>query len=67
MKGHKKYHSIYTRVQLISKGRMTKTKKNVLQGGAVKANDLFKRQGKSALHDMLKPKSAMQKYISFSN
>ena len=55
------------RVQLLSKGRMTKTKKNVLQGGSVKANDLFKRQGKSALHDMLKPKSAMQKYISFSN
>ena len=64
MKWHKKYHSIYMRVQLLSKGRMTK--KNVLQGGAVKANDLFKRQGKSALHDMLKPKSAMQKYISFS-
>ena len=66
MKWHKKYHSIDMRVQLLSKGRITKTKKNVLQGGSVKANDLFKRQGKSALHDMLKPKSAMQKYISFS-
>ena len=32
----------------------------------LKANDLFKVQGKSALLDMLKPKSAMQKYISFS-
>jgi hypothetical protein len=66
MKWHKKYHSIHMRVQLLSKGRMTKTKKNVLQGGAVKANDLFKRPGKSALHDMLKPKSATQKYISFT-
>ena len=58
---------MYMRVQLLSKGRMTTTKKNVLQGGAVKANDLFKRQGKSALHDMLKPKSVMQRYISFTN
>lgn len=55
------------RVHLLTKTKVVKPKaKNVLQGGAVKANDLFKTQGKSALHDMLKPKSAVQKYISFA-
>ena len=55
------------RIKLLTKGRVTKPKSNhVLHGGAIKANDLFKTQGKSALLDMLKPKSAMQKYISFS-
>ena len=54
------------KIHLITKSKVTKQKaKNVLHGGAVKANDLFKTQGKSALHDMLK-KSALQKYISFS-
>ena len=56
------------RTQLLSKAKVIKPKaKNVLQGGAVKANDLFKTKGKSAILDMLKPKSAMQKYISFSD
>ena len=55
------------KIHLLTKAKVTKQKtKNVLQGGAIKANDLFKTQGKSALHDMLKPKSALQKYISFS-
>jgi len=55
------------RLHLLTKGRITKPKtKHVLHGGAVKAHDLFKTQGKSALLDMLKPKSSLQKYISFS-
>ena len=55
------------KIHLMTKSKVTKQKaKNVLHGGAVKANDLFKVQGKSALHDMLKPKSALQRYISFS-
>ena len=54
------------RTQLLSKAKVIKPKaKNVLQGGAVKANELFKTKGKSAILDMLKPKSSMQKYISF--
>jgi len=55
------------KIHLMTKSKVMKQKaKNVLHGGAVKANDLFKVQGKSALLDMLKPKSAMQKYVSFS-
>ena len=55
------------RLKLLTKAHVVKpTSKNVLHGGSVKANDLFKTQGKSALHDMLKPKSAVQKYISFA-
>jgi len=55
------------RIHLVTKGRVTPKKhKSSLHGGAVKANTLFKTQGKSALFDMLKPKSSMQKYISFS-
>jgi hypothetical protein len=55
------------KIHLLTKTKVVKPKTaNVLRGGAVKANDLFKTQGKSALHDMLKPKSALQKYISFS-
>ena len=55
------------KIHLLTKTHVVKPKTtNVLQGGAIKANDLFKTQGKSALHDMLKPKSALQKYISFS-
>ena len=55
------------RLKLLNKAHVVKAKsKNVLHGGSVKVNDLFKTQGKSALHDMLKPKSSVQKYISFS-
>jgi len=55
------------KIHLMTKSKVMKQKaKNVLHGGAVQANYLFKVQGKSALYDLLKPKSAMQKYISFS-
>ena len=54
------------RVFLVSKGRVTKKKpKSVLHGGAVKAQQLFSENGKSALYSMLKPK-VPQKYISFN-
>ena len=55
------------KIHLMTKSKVMKQKaKNVLHGGAVKANDLFKVQGKSALHDMLKKPSTLQRYISFS-
>jgi len=57
---------MYMRIHFMTKGRITPKKhKSSLHGGSVQAHSLFKSQGKSALYEMLKPKT-LQKYISFS-